>query len=125
MPWFRAQLHRFVEAGMIVPIEYCPDLIAVLERILPAATSWSESKFAGTLDCLLCDGVGDSHAGMGFYVDERTPARTLERIEVGWLGLSALEKENEAPSRLESSLPALQVRNRPPALTLGSACHGQ
>ena len=119
-----AQLHRFVEARVLVPIEYSPDLIAVLERILPAAASWSESEFTGTLDRLLCNRVRDSYAGMGVDLDERTPAGTLERIEVGWLSLSALEKENEAPSRIELRLAALQARNgTPSAPTPGSACH--
>ena len=42
-----AQLHRFIEPRMLVPIEYRPYLIPVLERIFPAATSRTESEFAG------------------------------------------------------------------------------
>ena len=71
-----AQLQRFVEVRVLVPIEYRPDLIAVFERILLTATSWIESESARSLDCLFCNGVGNSHSGMKFDLDERSPAYT-------------------------------------------------
>ena len=73
-----AQFHGFGIVGVLITIEYRPNLISLFKRILRAASSpTTKSELVGSLRCPLCNGVRDSDPRMGFYLDERTPVRTL------------------------------------------------
>ena len=67
------------------------------------------SSPARALDCLLRNGVGNSHAAMDFHVDERTAARTPDLINsLSWvvamscapLGLVSREQNNASTASL-------------------------
>ena len=63
--------HRFVKPRMLVAVEYRPDLICFLERILPAATASTEAQLPGVLHGSRGDGVGNPDTTIGLYRDER------------------------------------------------------
>ncbi len=62
-----AERHRFVETRMLVSVEYRPDLIVFLERILFPATAWVESQRSCEFDGIFCDGVGNAYSRVSFY----------------------------------------------------------
>ena len=62
-----AKRRRFIEARMFVFVEYRPDLVVFLERILFPATAPVESQSSGALDGIFCDGVGNAYSRVSFY----------------------------------------------------------
>ena len=76
-----------------------------------ANVMYSASSPARALDCLLCNGVGNSHAAMDFHVDERTTARAPDLINsLSWvvamscapLGLVSREQNNASTASLDA-----------------------
>lgn len=105
-----AKRRRFVETRVFVSVEYRPDLVAFLERILFSPTVPVESQDSGALDGFFRDGIGNAHGGDYFDGDESASIDAAERAKIGGFRPLSLAEQNEPPLRLPPMRATPQVR---------------
>lgn len=103
-----AKRYRLVEAGMVVPIEDCPDLVMFLERV-PSAAAALRRRYMRK--CLLGNRIGNADSRNDLDGNQCARTRVLECCEIGRLGIPAFAEQNEPSSRFQARSASLQARN--------------
>ncbi len=99
---------------MFVPVEYRPDLVVFLERILYPVTAPIESQFTGVLDCFFRDCMGNANSGNCFHGDQGVSIDSADRAEIDGLGILALAKQDKVPLGFLLRAATPRVRNAAP-----------